>query len=61
MAKQPKPEKGVEVRFNADGVASYRGHVWLAADKKLQRGPWFPTITQARNWRTDNLATGSRR
>ncbi|HEX3803604.1 MAG TPA: site-specific integrase [Solirubrobacteraceae bacterium] len=56
MAKQPKPEKGVEVRFNADGVASYRGHVWLAADKKLQRGPWFPTITQARDWRTDNLA-----
>lgn len=55
MAKQPKPEKGVEVRYSADGVASYRGHVWSAADQKRIRGPWFPTITQAKNWRQDAL------
>jgi integrase len=53
MASKPKPEKGVEVRSSKDGVAHYRGHVWSAADSKRLRSPWFPTITQARNWRQD--------
>lgn len=53
--RKPKPEKGIEVRTRADGTASYRGHVWSARDKKRIRGPWFPTIAAARNWRQDNL------
>lgn len=55
MARQPKPEKGIEVRHAKDGTPSFRGHVWSATDSRRIRGPWFPTITQARNWRQDAL------
>src|SRR5690348_15009254 len=50
-----KPEKGIAVRYAVDSTPRYRGHVWSAADGKQLRGPWFPTITQARNWRQDAL------
>ncbi len=55
MRKHPKPEKGVAVRYGVDGTPSYRGHVWSARDGKQLRGPWFPTVAQARNWRQDAL------
>ena len=64
MRKHPKPEKGIAVRYAVDGTPSYRGHVWSARDGKQLRGPWFPTITQARHWRQDALVsvrTGSLR
>jgi integrase len=50
-----KPEKGIAVRYAADGKPSYRGRVWSARDERQLSGPWFPTITQARNWRQDAL------
>lgn len=53
--KKRKPEQGIESRTRADGSQSYRGHVWSARDEKRIRGPWFPTVAQARNWRQDNL------
>ena len=55
MRKHPKPEKGIAVRYAKDGTPSYRGRVWSARDEKQLSGPWFPTISQARNWRQDAL------
>jgi integrase len=65
MRKHPKPEQGIEVRHTArcrsreSGRCScepgYRGHIWSARDQKRIRGPWFPTVAQARNWRQDAL------
>ena len=55
MRKHPKHEKGIAVRYAVDRTPSYRGHVWSARDGRQLRGPWFPTVTQARNWRQDAL------
>lgn len=54
--RKRKAEKGIEVRDNADGSQSFRGHVWSARDSKRIRGPWVPTISAARNWRVDAQA-----
>jgi len=65
MQRNRKPEKGIEVRHEADCRSreggrcncdpSYRGHVWSARDQKRIRSPWFATTAQARNWRQDGL------
>ena len=58
-----KPEQGIEVRHakacrskesgRCSCRPSYRGHVWSARDQRRIRGPFFPSIAQARNWRQD--------
>jgi integrase len=70
MRKHPKPEKGIEVRHSktcrsrqgggCNCQPSYRGHVWDARTERRVRGPFYSTVTQARNWRHEALVATRR-